>query len=203
MDGRLFEDVDDGTRAAIMRATFEALCEHGYANLTIDRIGDSFPKSQSLLYHHYDGKDDLLRAFLDYLLDHHESDWPEAEDTSPDEQLRALLDHLIGGPDDAELSGFRKAMVELRAQASHDEDYRAHFTRSDEVFRERFESLIEAGIEAGEYDAVDAGEVATFLVTVLNGLVVETVTTDGADPDRTREAIATYLDQMLGRRTDR
>ncbi|TKX70207.1 TetR/AcrR family transcriptional regulator [Halorubrum sp. SP9] len=61
------------TRQAILGAAFRALCEHGYADVTIQRIGDEFDKSPSLVYHHYDGKDDLLIDLMGYLLDEFEA----------------------------------------------------------------------------------------------------------------------------------
>jgi len=201
----LFDDVDDDTRAAILRATFRALCEHGYANLTIDRIGAEFEKSTSLLYHHYDGKDDLLLEFLDYMLSRLEADPPGqgAAAGSPNESLVDLLDHLLDpDPDETERS-FMRAMVELRAQAAHDSEYRVHFTESDRVFRERFRSLLEAGIAAGEYDSVDADRVAGTLVTVVNGSFVESVTTEDGSRAETRAAVAEYLDRTLGRTSSR
>jgi AcrR family transcriptional regulator len=73
MGSPLFDDEPADTREAIMQATYRALRAHGYARLTIQRIGDEFPKSKSLLYHHYDGKDDLLLEFLSYMLDWRES----------------------------------------------------------------------------------------------------------------------------------
>lgn len=197
----LFDDVDDDTRAAILRATFRALCDHGYANLTIDRIGAEFEKSTSLLYHHYDGKDDLLLEFLDYMLSRLEADPPGqgAAEGSPNETLVDLLDHLLDPDPDETRRSFMRAMVELRAQAAHDPEYRVHFTESDRVFRERFRSLIEAGIAAGEYESVDPDQVARTLVTVVNGSFVESVTTEDGSRADTRAAVAEYLDRTLGR----
>ncbi|QAU12403.1 TetR family transcriptional regulator [Halorubrum sp. BOL3-1] len=67
MDDPFAEPAD--TREAILGAAFRALREHGYASVTIQRIGDEFDKSPSLVYHHYDGKDDLLLDLLGFLLD--------------------------------------------------------------------------------------------------------------------------------------
>ncbi|MEF8774483.1 MAG: helix-turn-helix domain-containing protein, partial [Halobacteriales archaeon] len=58
----LFDADAEDTDEALMAATYRALCEHGYADLTIQQIGAEFEKSTSLLYHHYDGKDELLVA---------------------------------------------------------------------------------------------------------------------------------------------
>ena len=43
-------DRSTDTQTAIMDATYRALCEHGYSNLTIDKIDAEFEKSKSLLY---------------------------------------------------------------------------------------------------------------------------------------------------------
>jgi len=87
MDDPFAEPSD--TRQAILGAAFRALCEHGYANVTIKRIGDEFDKSPSLVYHHYDGKDDLLIDLLEYLLDEFEAsiaDGSAAESPGGEEQ---------------------------------------------------------------------------------------------------------------------
>ena len=62
---RSFSDTDE----EIMQATYRALSEHGYANLTIKRIAAEYGKSTAAIHYHYDTKDDLLAAFLDFLLD--------------------------------------------------------------------------------------------------------------------------------------
>jgi len=61
------EPVD--SREAIMRATYLALREYGYAGLSIQRIADESDLSKSTFYHHYDGKGDLLTAFVDFTLE--------------------------------------------------------------------------------------------------------------------------------------
>lgn len=65
-DGRA-EELEPAKRR-IMEATYRALQKHGYGNLTIQHIADEFENSKTLLYYHYDGKDELLVDFLDYVL---------------------------------------------------------------------------------------------------------------------------------------
>ncbi|ELZ53713.1 MULTISPECIES: TetR/AcrR family transcriptional regulator [Halorubrum] len=104
MDDPFAEPSD--TRQAILGAAFRALCEHGYANVTIKRIGDEFDKSQSLVYHHYDGKDDLLLDLLEYLLDQFEAsiadgsatDPPEGEEASEGDEPPESTEATAGGP---------------------------------------------------------------------------------------------------------
>ncbi|WP_096393262.1 TetR/AcrR family transcriptional regulator [Halorubrum trapanicum] len=159
------------TRQAILGAAFRALCEHGYANVTIQRIGDEFDKSPSLVYHHYDGKDDLLIDLLGFLLDEFEAsvadgavadpsgaDAAAAEEDAPEmapeeafeRSAREQLDgYLTAAVDPASLDDayapderFVTVMTELRSQAASDEAYRDHFDRSDRVFGEYLERLV-------------------------------------------------------------
>jgi len=152
------------TRQAILGAAFRALCEHGYADLTIKRIGEEFDKSPSLVYHHYDGKDELLVDLLEFLLDgFEESVSSDAFDLTPEERLDAYvaatidpLDSIAGehGPD----GRFMTVIVELRAQAATDDAYRDHFDRSDRVFGSFLERAVrEAAAEGGAQSEAPAG----------------------------------------------
>jgi len=180
-----------------MHATYLALCEHGYAGLTIQRIGEQFEKSKSLLYHHYDDKDELLLSFLQFMLEEHQSSVPET-DNGADERLDALLDVLLPPSLDEEKEGFTAAMVELRAQAAHDERYRDQYAEHDRVFHDHLVSVLEDGIEAGVFRDVDTDQVAEFLSTVINGAMTRRVTGgDDGSVTASRAAVDTYVDRVL------
>ena len=165
------------TREAILDAAFRALCEHGYADLTIKRIGEEFDKSPSLVYHHYDGKDELLIDLLEFLLAEFETSIagenrsesggagsaeipPEAFERSAREQIDAYLTATTDpeSVDDefAPDARFFTVMTELRAQAANSDAYREHFDRSDRVFGEYLEGIVrEAAAEVAAEDATD------------------------------------------------
>ncbi len=179
-----------------MQATFHALREHGYAGLTIQRIGDHFEKSKSLLYHHYDSKDELLLDFLEFMLAEFEQAAPD-DDLPPREHLDAVLDHALAAklPDDQR--EFTEAMVELRAQAAHDDRYRDHFTRSDETFREEVASIVRDGVNAGVFRDVDPDDVASFLLTLVNGAMNQRVTAEETQTGDVREEVEAYVQSRL------
>ncbi|NHN58776.1 MULTISPECIES: TetR/AcrR family transcriptional regulator [Halorussus] len=195
----LFEDAPDDTRTAIMKATFLALCEHGYANLTIQRIGDEFAKSKSLLYHHYDGKDELLVEFLEYMLEDFQANVPREDHDDPEEHLRTMLDQILDPAIEDEHYEFTGAMMELRAQASHDEAYRDHFTRTDRYLREKIADVVRDGVDRGVFREVDPERTAALLVTTVNGSMLGRVTTDDdAEVLRaTRRELDDYIDAHL------
>ncbi|QSG09820.1 TetR/AcrR family transcriptional regulator [Halapricum desulfuricans] len=190
------EDAED-TRTAIMRATFDALVEYGYAGLTIDRIDEFFPKSKSLLYHHYDGKDDLLVDFLSRMIDDHETEMDREASGDARERLDRWLD-AIAAPDLAEQDrGFVGALVELRAQAAHDERYREHFTRSDRFFRGVLADIIADGIEEGVFRGVDPEQVAATIHTIAGGIMTERATSDDPQVAAVRAELDAYVEARL------
>lgn len=197
--GARFDEPTD-TREAAMCATYRALCTHGYADLTIQRISDAFPKSKSLLYHHYDSKDDLLADFCSFMLEHFEAAMPAAEDDSADEQLTALLEFVLPADPDADRRRFIRAMIELRAQAAADSEYRSHFTRSSGLLQERFVDLIERGHEEGSFRAVDAERVASLLVATVEGAMLQQATTSKTHAARSVSAARAELSAYIATR---
>lgn len=191
-----FLDDPDGTREEIMKATYVALCEHGYSDLTTQRIGDEFPKSESLLYHHYDSKDDLLLDFMAFMLDWMESHLPLQNDGGADVYIEQIVDRTFGAEifDDER---FARAMVELRAQAAHDEDYRDHFTRSDRFVRKHVEHTIRSGIEQGVFQEVDPAETAALFQTTFVGAMTQQSTSDNNKLDDARAEFERYVRDCL------
>lgn len=188
-----FLDDPTDTREAIMRATYLALCKNGYADLTIQRISDEFPKSKSLLYHHYDGKDDLLLDFLEFMLDQQMERIPDEPTGDADDHLNTILDRVFTTPIPDEYRDFSRAMVELRAQAAHDDKYRNHFTRSDEFFRGLLTRVIQSGIDEGVFRDVAPEQAANFLLITITGAMTERVTTNGENIESARDELDAYV----------
>lgn len=55
------------TSAEIMEATRRALCEHGYADMTMQRIANNSSMTTATIHYHFDTKKELLNAFFDEL----------------------------------------------------------------------------------------------------------------------------------------
>lgn len=194
---RSFLDDPQGTREEILNATYRALCEHGYADLTIERIGEQFSKSKSLLYHHYDGKDELLLDFLAFMLEEFERSIPATPDDDPAAHLDAILERALAPDPSQEHREFESAMAELRAQGSHDERYREYFTRHDRFFRERLADVVRAGVEDGTFRDVEPERVAAFLSATFDGVQGRRATSEASDPAAVRAELDAYLDAVL------
>ncbi|WP_435552122.1 TetR/AcrR family transcriptional regulator [Natrinema sp. CGMCC1.2065] len=180
-----------------MAATTRSLREHGYADLTIEKIGDEFEKSQSLIYHHYDGKDDLVIATLEFVLDRYSEQVTAQSVEDPKHSLETVVTQFV---DDDWESRLAATLFELRAQAIHDEAYREHFTRSDDVFEQYLADLIADGIERGVFKECDPNATAATLVTLINGATVRRASTrDDAWLEGVRSEIDAYLEARVYR----
>lgn len=151
----------------IMRATYRALREHGYADLTIKRIADEYGKSTAAIHYHYDTKDKLLAAFLDYVLEQFKDTVHEVETTDPAQRLELLLDKLLVDPKDHQ--DLLIAILEMQSQAPYKDTFSERFQQNDEYVRYMLETVIAQGIDAGVFDEVDPDHVARALMTIVDG----------------------------------
>ncbi len=190
-----FFDQPSGTREEILAATYHALHEHGYADLTIKRIGEVFEKSPSLVYRHYEGKDELVLACLEFMLDGFEQRMTDTDLEDPRRELEAFLAWTFEAEADDDGRRFLATLVELRSQASHDDAYREHFTRSDRVFERHLTSILEAGIERDVFRECDPARVATAIVTTLSGVMFRASTHE--EPNAWLEDVRAELEAYL------
>lgn len=165
----------------IMEATYRALKTHGYAELSVAHIAEEFEKSKSLLYYHYDSKDDLIAGFLEFSGDHFIAMLEEAEREAdgPIDRLRAFVDIYLAAEVDDEMADAQRAMIDLRAQAVSEPRFRAEFSRIDEHLRERLVDAIDEGVESGTIDGrVDPEATGTWMLSTLTGAMLQRHTAD-------------------------
>ncbi|MEA1930870.1 MAG: TetR/AcrR family transcriptional regulator [Euryarchaeota archaeon] len=185
--------MESETTETIIRATGRSLCEYGYADLTMQRIAEASSVTTAAIHYHFDTKEELLDAFLDDLVDRFERQ-VDCEAADPRERLSGFLDAVFDSEPDDE---FPVALMELKAQAPFHDTYRERFRELDAALRGVVTDAVDAGIEAGHFDAVDTAEVARTVSTMINGSHVRMVAL-GEDPDETRRVVEDYLEAQLG-----
>lgn len=193
-----------GTRERMMFATLRVLSEHGYAGLSIQRIADEADLSKSSFYHFFDGKDDLLLAFLDFMLDRFGLPLERNLDDDPMRNLDVHLAFAIEGatgdfaiPIEDFDPGSGRPYVELRSQATYDDDYRTRFTDIDGNVHDRLVDVIERGIDQGVFRDVDVHQTVELLMTVMLGTLFRRATSDQVDVDAVRAELDTVLESHL------
>ncbi|WP_336336185.1 TetR/AcrR family transcriptional regulator [Haloarcula brevis] len=187
---------DGDTADDIMDATYRALCTHGYADLTMQDIADESDKSKAALHYHYDSKHDLLCAFLEYLYDGFVDRTEDPNGETSHERLLALVDSVLDKPDDGS-EEFGTAILEIRAHAPHEPEFRERLTEFDDYLVDELQAVLEDGIADGTFDpGLDAEDTARFIVTVLTGAATERVTT-GRPVECTRRMLTEYVETHL------
>jgi AcrR family transcriptional regulator len=165
------------TRDRIMEATYQALCEHGYASLTMQDIADECDCSKSLLHYHFDTKEDLLVALLAHLIERFEERVSPSE-KAPRDRLLDLVDLFCFGGDRTreDHRGFHTALLELRAQAPHNDAFRAQLAENDAQVHATMTAVIERGIDDGRFREVDAARTAAHILAAIQGARIRWVT---------------------------
>jgi len=157
------------TRDAIMRATYRALCEHGYADLSTQDIADELDKSRSLLHYHYDTREDLLLAFVDNLVGWIGDRLEETDTTDPRARLMEYVDRFMIDPEDDQHRRFITALFELRIQAIHNERFRETLAEHYRGNVAAAATIIEDGVEAGVFRPVDPYDTAETIYMAIEG----------------------------------
>ena len=180
----------------IMRGTFEALCERGYADLRMVDIADRTDLSKSTLHYHFDSKHDLLVAFLEFLYDDFEAELAAIGGDDPGERLREVVRTVYHGDDDGR-EELRVAILEIESQAPYDEAFRERLRRFDRLLHDVVRSNVEEGKETGRFRRdVDADAVATFVTTALTGAHNRRVSL-GVDTSDVETMLLDYLEERL------
>lgn len=184
------------TRDQIMEATYRALAQHGYADLTIQRIADEFEKSKSLIYYHYDDKDDLLADFFSFMRDRFERDILGDPGDEPREKLERILEHALPVDAPGKKKNFLGAIVELKGVSASEKRFREEFSRTDEFLRESIEKVLRDGVDSGCFSSdIDPESFAALVVSAVNGAMADAVTGSGSSARATKEAIFNCLEQ--------
>lgn len=148
----------------IMEATYKALCKHGYSGLSIQRIADESEKGKSLIYYHFDDKQDLMNTFLENMIETLEEDVLELEELDPEQKLDRLLEVALA-INDEEMWEFRKALMEIEAHTPHNEELAERFRKIDRFICGKFEEAFK------ELDVEKPEMKAELTVSMINGLM--------------------------------
>jgi AcrR family transcriptional regulator len=199
-DSSSFLDSPSNTREAILQATHEVLCEQGYDDASTARIAERAGVSKSVLYHHYDDKDDLFRALLDATLSAFVTESLGAAD-GRDDGLSRFVERVLADPLPGDVADsnsavtveFARTYVELRARAAHDPRYRDHFTRAEARLRREFAEA--RSPDDSPRHTVDATE---RLLTLAQGIVFQRVTTDDVALEALRAEVERAAERGAG-----
>ena len=126
-----------------MDATYKALCRHGYADLTIEKIAGESDKGKSNIYYHFDDKKALILEFLDFMRNNLEEEFESLDSGRPEETLDELLDMMLGVKDE-EMWEFHRALMEIQGRAQYNEEFEEKFRKLDKLVLKKFEEIMKS-----------------------------------------------------------
>jgi len=187
----------DDPATEILEATYRALCEKGYADLTLRDIAAEADRSKASLYYHYDSKDQLFVAFLDELYERFTDRVGSPDGETPREQLESLLDVLLRTDAGPSPRAFRTAMLELTAQAPYNPRLQARLAEFDEFLFDQLQSVLSAGVKSGQFDErIEPARDAEFITTAIIGAHTRHVAIN-RPPDRLCATMTGYIERHL------
>ena len=157
-----------GSREEIMDATYKALCKHGYADLTIEKIAEESEKGKSNIYYHFDDKKALILDFLDYMKDNLREGFDCLNGGEAEENFDDLLDMMLG-VEDQEMWDFHRALMEIQGRAHYDEEFEEKFRELDEIAVRKFTDVLE------DLDVENARDHAEFTVSAVQGALSQSM----------------------------
>ncbi|AGB31678.1 TetR family transcriptional regulator [Natrinema pellirubrum DSM 15624] len=187
----------DDPATEILDATYHALCEYGYANLTLQDIAAETDKSKGSIHYYYGSKDELFISFLDELYERFTDRVGTHNGDTPYEQLEGLLQELLTSDADSSLRPFRTAMLELTAQAPYNSTLQKRITDFDEFLFEQLRAILAAGVDTGEFDdSITPADDAEYLATTIIGAHTRHVAIDHSS-DQLYNMMTIYIEQQL------
>ena len=190
----------DDTRELIMEATFRALSKHGYKDLRMRDIGEEMEMTRQVIHYHFDGKNDLIASFLEYIADQYEGSVEVDRDADPREELSARVDQCLFGPEFDEFTHWDRMKVyhELFAYAQHDDRHREIFNEHYENIRDSIVTVVQDGIDQGVFHETDPTLVGQLITDVIHVARSRKISLGHDDaPEQAREAIQRYIVRSL------
>jgi len=184
------------TREIIMEATFRALAKHGYSDLRLRDIGEEMELTRQVIHYHFEGKNDLMASFLEYVAEQYEGSVEVPDDADPRTELDARIDQCLFGPEFEEFTHWDRMKVyhELFAHAQNDEQHREILDAHYEEIKGSIVQVVERGIEAGVFRDVDAdlfGQLVTDQIHVARERRISLGHDDA--PEQARRAIDEFV----------
>ena len=147
-------------REQILSSAAQLFIEQGYCGLPMRQIAESVGVTKAALYYHFKDKEDLFLAILESHLDRIETlvSGIQAEKISCREKIGLFVRCILNQPVEQRaiirLASQEMTHLSIDSRKSFDSIYHARFI-------DRIESILRAGISAGELRSVDS-KIATW-----------------------------------------
>jgi AcrR family transcriptional regulator len=168
-----------------LKAAFREVAEKGFSQVTLDDIARRAGVSKGVTLYYFDSKEDLFRELFGWLIDSIQERMRDAVAAvaDPVEKVRALVALIFPSP--SKNRAFFRAYVDFCGLASRREAFREVGARFYAGCREIDRGIVEEGVRAGVFLSRDAGEAASTMRAIFDGLMMQWLTE--SDPESSFE----------------
>ena len=168
-------DVSEQRTAQIIAAATAVFAEKGFGGATMADIAAEAGINKATIYLYFDSKDALIRSIAERMFAQELVDLRAAAEApgTATERLNAFYESII--TDEAEFLPLMPIVYEFYARGLRREDVRpviANFLNQSAAL---LASIIQDGVESGEFAPTDADKAARALVALLSGTVLHWV----------------------------
>jgi AcrR family transcriptional regulator len=159
----------------IIEAATTLSAEKGFDGATMDDIAAEIGINKATIYLYFDSKDALIQSIAEQLFAQEVADLQAAYESpgTATERLTAYYEALIA--DEAEMLPLMPLLYEFYARGLRREDVRAVIADFIHQLTELLATIIEEGIESGEFAPTDARRAARSLDALLSGALLHWV----------------------------
>jgi AcrR family transcriptional regulator len=170
-------------RLILLKAAFREVAEKGFSEVTLEDIADRAGVSKGVTLYYFESKEDLFRQLFGWLIDSIHERMRQAVDSvsDPVEKVRALVALIFPSP--SKNRAFFRAYVDFCGLAARRESFRAIGERFYSGCREIDQGIVTDGMRRGEFVVRDAGEAASTVRAIFDGLMLQWLTEN--DPEGT------------------
>ncbi len=190
------------TRERILDAACEQIAAEGIDEVRIARVAMRAGASTALVHHYFSTRDELLAEALMHSFelagdDRFGAEGEQAEPGSATERLARVIDESLPRPGHQEREWI--LWVELWLRAVRDPALRPIAAKLYARYREWIAEAIAAGVDSGEFEPCDPGELADHAMALLDGLGLRALLEDPEmDLGRAHRMVADRLAPRLG-----
>jgi len=187
-------------RERILEAACDLIAAEGIDDVRIARVANRARVSTALVHHYFSTREDLLEQALLHSFQL-AADERFGDDREDDESATAGLARAIRTslPEAGESEREWVLWVELWLRAVRDPNLQPVAAVLYARYRSWLAGVIQAGVDSGEFSAVDSGDVADHAMALLDGLGLRALLRDPSmDLTRARRTVARRLAIELG-----
>ncbi|MCP4328592.1 MAG: TetR/AcrR family transcriptional regulator [Alphaproteobacteria bacterium] len=182
-----------GREAQLKAAALDLFAERNFASVTIKDIARATGVNTALIYYYFESKDDLFRAVIENAVDQAFENFRKLRERH--ENPAEIIDDWLNNH--VQLFEPIHKLVKVSLDYSGTRDRIASIDRSIRQFYEEesrmLSNCIRQGIAEGRFRPVDAEQLALFISTYLDGVMVRSVIL----PDLDLETVVDYLRQQV------